>query len=147
MAVNRNAHDSQILLGRPTLKDFKINILNDIDSWEFDQKPKVTKVSPCQFAQEISATACMFEIHAVFRPFDDNTDPWEDKSDCPIDLSNVPEWLCQRFRDFFNIHNADWLAPHRVTDHAIDLKPNTKPPYIHIYNMSPAELKALNDYL
>ena len=87
LAVNCNAHDSQILLGRPTLKDFKINILNDINSCEFDQKPKVTKVSPHQFAQEISATACMFEIRAVFRPFDDNTDPWEDESDCPIDLS------------------------------------------------------------
>ena len=89
----------------------------------------------------------MFEICAVFRPFDDNTDPWEDESDCPIDLSNVPEWLHQRFRDFFNIHNADQLAPHRVTDHAIDLKPNTEPPYMCIYNMSPAELKALDDYL
>src|SRR5438045_4956830 len=105
------------------------------------------KVLLHQFAQEISATACMFEIHAIFRPFDDNTDPWEDESDCPIDLSNVPEWLCQRFRDFFNIHNADWLAPHRVMDHAIDLKPNTEPPYMHIYNMSPAELKALDNYL
>ena len=50
-------------------------------------QPKVTKVLPHQFTQEISATACVFEISAVFRPFDDNTDPWEDESDCPIDLS------------------------------------------------------------
>ena len=44
-------------------------------------------VLPHQFTQEISATACVFEIHAVFRPFDDNTDPWEDESDCPMTLA------------------------------------------------------------
>ena len=32
-------------------------------------------------------------------------------------------------------------------DHAIDLKPGTEPPYMRIYNMSPAELKALDDYI
>ena len=32
-------------------------------------------------------------------------------------------------------------------DHPIDLKPGTEPPYMCIYNMSPAELKALDDYI
>ena len=32
-------------------------------------------------------------------------------------------------------------------DHPIDLKPGTEPLYMHIYNMSPAELKALDDYI
>ena len=32
-------------------------------------------------------------------------------------------------------------------DHAIDLKPGTEPLYMRIYNMSPAELKALDDYI
>ena len=32
-------------------------------------------------------------------------------------------------------------------DHPIDLKPGTELPYMHIYNMSPAELKALDDYI
>src|SRR5438045_6491448 len=32
-------------------------------------------------------------------------------------------------------------------DHPIDLKPGTEPPYMHIYNMYPAELKALDDYI
>ena len=45
LAVNHNTQDSQVLLGRPTLKDFKINICNGIDSWEFKCKPKVTVVS------------------------------------------------------------------------------------------------------
>ena len=112
LAVDCNACDSQILLGRPLLKDFKINLLNDIDLWEFNQKPKVTKISACQFAQDISSTTCIFEVHTIFRPCDDDTDPWEDENDFPIDLSNVPEQLCQKFRDFFNTYNADRLAPH-----------------------------------
>src|SRR5947207_6495870 len=32
-------------------------------------------------------------------------------------------------------------------DHPIDLKPGTEPPYMRIYNMSPAELKALDNYI
>ena len=32
-------------------------------------------------------------------------------------------------------------------DHPIDLKPGTELLYMHIYNMSPAELKALDNYI
>ena len=92
LAVNCNTQDSQVLLGRPTLKDFKINICNGIDSWEFECKPKVTVVSPCKFAQEISHTSRVFAVHTVFRPCEDNDmDPWEDEDTCIIDLSNVPK--------------------------------------------------------
>ena len=35
LAVDRGPQDSQVLLGRPALKDFKINILNSDDSFEF----------------------------------------------------------------------------------------------------------------
>ena len=92
LAVDRNARDSQVLLGRPTLKDFKINICNGIDSWEFERKPKVTVVSPCKFAQEISSTSRVFAVRTVFRPCeDDDTDPWEDEDTRIIDLSNVPK--------------------------------------------------------
>ena len=108
LAVNCNARDSQVLLGRPTLKDFKINICNGIDSWEFERKPKVTVVSPRKFAQEISSTSRVFAVRTVFRPCeDDDTDPWEDEDTRIIDLSNVPKRLHQKFYDFFNTHNAD----------------------------------------
>src|SRR5438046_2192887 len=49
LAVDRNAADSQVLLSRPTLKDFKINIQNSTDSWEFKRTPKVTQVTPREF--------------------------------------------------------------------------------------------------
>ena len=92
LAVDHNAQDSQVLLGRPTLKDFKINICNGTDSWEFKCKPKVTIVSPCKFIQELSSTARVFAICTAFRPCeDDDADPWEDEVNFPIDLSNVPK--------------------------------------------------------
>ena len=67
LAVDRNSGDSPVLLGRPTLKDFKINICNGIDSWEFEQRPKVTKVSPVKFAREISSTTRVFEVQVTQR--------------------------------------------------------------------------------
>ena len=108
LAVNCNARDSQVLLGRPTLKDFKINICNGIDSWEFECKPKVTVASPHKFAQEISSTLRVFAVCIVFRPCeDDDMDPWEDEDTHIIDLSNVSKQLHQKFYDFFNTCNAD----------------------------------------
>jgi len=92
LAVDHNAQDSQVLLGRPTLKDFKINICNGIDLWEFKRKPKVTVVSPRKFTQEISCTSRIFAVHTVFRPCEnDDIDPWEDEDTHIIDLSNVPK--------------------------------------------------------
>ena len=61
--------------------------------------------------------------------------------------NGVPEYLRRRFRDVFDTRNADRLASHRFTNHAIELKPGMEPPYMRIYNMSPAELKALEAYL
>ena len=55
--------------------------------------------------------------------------------------------LCQKYCDFFNIWNADWLASHQITDHVINLKSDIKFLYMHIYNMFSAELKTLNHYL
>lgn len=151
LAVDRNPRDSQILLGRPTLKDFKINICNGIDSWEFERKPKVTKISSRQFAREVSPTARVLEVRTAFRPTSNETgndlNPWEDDTDRPDDLGEVPDRLRLKYRDFFSIRNADRLAPNRATDHAIELKPGTEPPYMRMYNMSPAELKALDDYI
>ena len=41
----------------------------------------------------------------------------------------------------------NWLAFHQATDHAIELKPNSEPPYMRTYNMSSAELKVLDEYI
>ena len=64
-----------------------------------------------------------------------------------INLNNILKNLRHRFRDFFNIRNASRLALYWATNHTIELKPRMEPPYIRIYNMSPAKLKALDDYI
>ena len=59
----------------------------------------------------------------------------------------MPIRFYQKYYDFFDIRNADKLAPNRAINHAIKLQPDTKPPYMRTYNMSPAELKTLDEYL
>jgi hypothetical protein len=39
LAIERSPGDSQVLLGRPTLKDLKISINNSDDSWEIENLP------------------------------------------------------------------------------------------------------------
>jgi len=63
-------------------------------------------------------------------------------------LINVPKRLRKRYRDFFSLVKAAKPAPHRPEiDHAIKLVPRKEPPYIRTYYISPAELKALKEYL
>ena len=106
LAVDRNPSDSQVLLGRPALKDFKINICNSTDSWEFEfeRKPRITVISSKQFTRELTPQAKIFEVRAAFKPIEDEADdlPWDDEDDEQEDLSNIPKQLRLKYRDFFN---------------------------------------------
>jgi reverse transcriptase-like protein len=150
LAVDRNPKDSQVLLGRPALKDFKIDICNGDDSWEFEfqRQPRVTVISSQQFARELTPHTQVLAVQAVFKPYDDDDDE-EEGSLRPEDigLGNVPKRLRLKFQDFFDTYKATQLPRHRSVDHAIELKPGTEPPYMRIYNMSPAELKVLEEYI
>jgi hypothetical protein len=42
---------------------------------------------------------------------------------------------------------AETLPPHRQIDHAIDLEPDNKLPYMRIYNLSEFEWKTLKAYI
>ena len=57
LAVDRNPRDSQVLLGRPALKDFKINICNGEDAWnfKFECHSKVVMMTPQQFAKKLTS--------------------------------------------------------------------------------------------
>ena len=97
--------NSKILLNRPALKDFKINICNDDDLWEFEYKPKMMEITPLQLAREIILKTQMFEIHTIFQPeLDDNS--WKSSSNNPENLSGVPKQLLQKYCDFFNMIKA-----------------------------------------
>ena len=71
---------------------------------------------------------------------------WNDESVSSDNLINMLKRLHQKYHDFFNIWNADWLASHQITDHVIDLKLNIKLSYMHTYNMFSTKLKTLNNY-
>ena len=113
LTVDCNVQNSQILLERLMLKDFKINICNSTDSWkfEFEHKSKMTEISSSKFAWEIISAACVFKVCTVYWSAASDDDLWknEDNSD---DLSNVSIQLHKRYQDFFNTHNTDWLVSH-----------------------------------
>ena len=121
LAVDRDARDSQVLLGRPTLKDYRINILNSKDLWEFKRNPKVTRISPTKFAREIALSTpytLAYQVKLYFRPFkaSDNDDDMPGIDDPPdvsdTDLVNVPKRLRQRYRDFFSLVKAAKPTPY-----------------------------------
>ena len=80
LAVDRSPQDSQVLLGRPALKDLKISINNSSDSWEVRNLPCVKKVSSMQFDRDILSGAQVFEVRVVYRPV--SKDP-KDREDLP----------------------------------------------------------------
>ena len=132
------------------LKNFKINICNDVDFWKFEWKFQITKIFSHEFVKKMISTACIFEVQTAYRScLDDNNKMnfWNVESISSDNLTNMSKKLHQKYHDFFNIQNADWLASHQITDHMIDLKSDTEFSYMHMYNMFSAELKILNNYL
>ena len=68
LAVDRGPRDSQVLLGRPALKDLKVSIDNSSDSWEVKNSPRIKRMSSTQFDREILTGAQVFEVRTVYRP-------------------------------------------------------------------------------
>ena len=71
----------------------------------------------------------------------------ESKSD---DLDQVRDKLPSEYHDYSDIFSktkAEALPPHRSYDHAINLVPDSKPPFGPIYRLSEVEEKALKDFL
>jgi len=60
LAIDRSHSNSQVLLGRPALKDFRIILHNSNALFEFERNRKVTKVTPYRFAYEFAHHASYF---------------------------------------------------------------------------------------
>ena len=104
IAVDCNAQNSQILLDKSVLKDFKINICNSIDFWKFKQKLQIIEIFFHKFIKKLSAsTAHIFEVWTAYRSCFDNDnkiDFWNDKSTTSDDLTNMSKKLYQKYCDF-----------------------------------------------
>ena len=59
----------------------------------------------------------------------------------------MPKRLRQRYRDFFIAAETARPITRLGVHHVIELKPGIEPPWMRTYNLSPAELKALEDYI
>ena len=144
LAVEHTPTDSQILLGRPSLKEFRINLLNGVDEWEFAKHVSVEGVSPSRFTKELTPSSQVMAIHCVFRP-----DAIKIDQACELrnDSQTIPPFLEKDFADCFDLDKATALPRHRGADHDIQLQPGKEPPYLKTYSMSPGELRALEAYL
>jgi hypothetical protein len=73
----------------------------------------------------------------------------EDNSAIPSDLVNIPRWMRQQYADVLNNATHWVMASHRSgIDLAIDLQPGSpQPPYLKMYNISPRESEALEEWL
>ena len=91
IAINCNAQDSQILLDRSILKNFKINICNSIDAWEFEWKFKMIEIFSYKFVKKMISAACIFSIWIVYRLCLDNNkaDFWNDNSSISNNFTNM----------------------------------------------------------
>jgi len=97
--VDCNAQDSQILLDRSVLKNFKINIYNDINSWKFEQKFQMTEIFLSEFIKKLTSITYVFEVWTAYRSCLDNdnndkSDFWNNENNISDDLTNMLKKLC-----------------------------------------------------
>ena len=59
----------------------------------------------------------------------------------------MPFSIRHRSSYVFDVREAGRLPPHREVDHAIELIPDKTPPYQRTYQLSPAEQKALAEFI
>jgi hypothetical protein len=52
-----------------------------------------------------------------------------------------------KYADIFNTQHTRILPAHKQTDHAINIEANAIPPFQPLYNLSPRELKALEEFI
>ena len=62
-------------------------------------------------------------------------------------LVNIPEKLCLKYKDFFDVDKTEQQSFHQLINHVIELKSDSESFYMQIYNMFLTELKTLDEYL
>jgi hypothetical protein len=82
---------------------------------------------------------------APFDKTDQDNEP-EDKPSSPH-LTSLSKWIRDKYADVFDAHHARILPAHKQTDHTIDVVLGAMPPYRPLYNLSPRELKALEEFI
>ena len=69
IAIDRDPTDAPILLGRPTLQDYKIVQYHDTSEWECERKIEIKEYFPAKFQQILQKEpARVYEIRPCFQP-------------------------------------------------------------------------------
>ena len=94
LVVDYSSNDSQVLLKRLILKDFKMNICNEDNFWKFKFEwwLHVIIVILMQFINKLDSMVQVFKIKIVFKSCDN-----DDKNptfDMLFNLQHVSTWLC-----------------------------------------------------
>jgi hypothetical protein len=85
----------------------------------------------------------VYEIHMIYYPYPESEETAED-----IETAlHISSRLRIAFTDVFDTGYVDRLPANRETDHSIDLKPSTDPPFQRLYQLSPTEQKALSEFI
>ena len=155
VAINRSPTDAPILFGQPTLKDMRIIIHNDSGTWEYEQRVQVAVITQRGMEKELTHPhARVYAIRmAEVTPQlttrqPDDVDQYEEQesTEAPPDPNDIPACI-RKFLQVFDTRKCSILTSRNEAEHAIELLPGTSPPWQKLILMSPAELKALEEWL
>ena len=137
LAIDRDPHDSQVLLGMTALNELKVFIDCESCQWQYKLEKSDIKLESYQRFWKRVRKAQVYALVDINHLIPSSIRSLIDR--LPDSLKNYP--------DVFSDQNAKKLAPHRDIDLAIELQPGKEPPYRPIYPLSPRELAALKEFL
>ncbi|KAJ5267259.1 hypothetical protein N7478_010067 [Penicillium angulare] len=113
--------------------------------WWFEHKRKTMEwLKPHQFAKACRNQAHIFAV--IKTPEEVWLPPEEEEDESIASRDRIPPELLA-FQDVFEAQNSKIMPPRKETDHSIELKEDTSPPYGPIYPLSQTELAELRKYL
>jgi hypothetical protein len=142
-----------ILLGQPMLIAERIVLFPAENRWWFEVGPTKVRIDNAKRFRKISRNAAyVYAIMAVpadqfYLPgIDDDDESVPNRERFAAVATQLPSELHDS-TDVFDTSKTSVLPPSREADHAIDLLPDTHPPWGPIYPLSPAELEELRRFI
>ena len=145
VAIDRDprTEGSPILLSRTFLNEHRVILEPASDRWLFGLEiAKSELLTAPQFLDQARGSAHVYAVTML----PTLALPDEDEPVASQDLDSIPAEL-RSFLDVFSAQEANQVPDHKASDHAIDLLPDTSPPYGPIYPLAQDELRELREYL
>lgn len=149
IAVDRDPDlkGSPVLLSMTSLVEMKIYLIPNGQKWWFEA-PSMELCSPHRFAKKARNHAFVYAVICLPEEIPAKVMEAKVKQDSEkgTETPRIPTEL-QDYSDVFSAEGSKYLFPHGSSDHAIELKDGTDPPYGPIYPLSQNELRVLREYL